>query len=184
MIKTLLASATLAFASGGAWGWDDDSGSQAARMTPSLADRLAPELGRFAVINRVVSGPGEMAELHFTVDTRPALGGQGVRTVWRDAEDGAFFGELTRILDPETGEVVQHWFAAARGEWAVTRQAVRFLADGHGSEFTGEDGFGAFDARTRTTHNADGSYGWTIERRYPGTEWFLVDRGEAVPVED
>lgn len=184
MIRTWLASATLAFAPGGAGAWNDDPGPQAGQMTPSLTDRLAPELGRFAVTNWVVSGPGEMAELHFTVDTRPALGGQGVRTVWRVAEDGAFFGELTRILDPETGEVVQHWFATARGEWAVTRQAVSFSADGHGSEFTGEDGYGAFDARTRTTHNADGSYGWTIERRYPGTAWFLVDRGEAVPVAD
>ncbi|WP_291844155.1 hypothetical protein [Maricaulis sp.] len=182
MIMTLLAATALALAPNAPARAEEQAFEQAETGALSLADHLAPELGRFAVANWVMSGPGEMSELHFTVETGLVLGGQGVRTIWREAGTGAFFGELTRVLDAETGEVVQHWFAAARGEWAVTRQALEFAPDGHGSEFSGEDGFGPFDARTRTRHNADGSYVWTIERRYPGTNWFLVDRGEAVPI--
>lgn len=182
MITGLLAAGVLALAPGATSNAREAPPEQAETAMPDLAAHVAPELGHFAVTNWVLSGPGELAVLHFTVETGRALGGEGVRTIWRDAADGAFFGELTRVLDSDTGEVVQHWYAAARGEWSVTRQTVRFEPDGHGSAFSGEDGYGAFDARTRTTYNADGSYGWTIERRYPGTNWFLIDRGEAVPL--
>lgn len=182
MITSLLAASALALAAGATSSAPETPAQQAETARPVLVEHLAPEFGRFAVTNWVMSGPGEMAELHFTVETGPVLGGDGVRTIWRDAADGVFFGELTRVQDPQTGEIVQHWYAAARGEWSVTRQAVSLAPDGHRSEFSGEDAYGAFDARTRTTYNDDGSYGWTIERRYPGTDWFLIDRGEAVPL--
>ncbi len=182
MILTLLAACVLIFEPGSPVKSSAGRITQAEEVDPSLADHFGPELGRFAVSNWVMSGPGEETELHFTIETELALGGQAVRTMWLEAGSGAFFGELTRVLDTETGEVVQHWFAAASGNWAVTRQVLSFEPDGHGSAFSGEDRFGAFEARTRTTYNADGSYSWTIERRYPGTDWFLIDRGEAVPL--
>ena len=149
-----------------------------------FVDQLSGEIGRFDVTNWVMSGPGDVRELHFVVETEAVLGGAGVRTVWRTAPDGDFFGELTRSLDPQTGEVVQHWYAARSGTWSQARQIVQFDASGHGASFSGEDGYGPFEARTRTMRTDGGGYRWTIERRYPGTDWFLIDRGEAVPASD
>ncbi len=144
---------------------------------------MTPETGRFAVTNWVMRGPGQSVELDFLVDTRPVLDGQGIRTVWREAGTGRFFGELTRTQDPETGELVQHWYAANGQVWSQTRRRIEIVAGGYDEAFEGEDPFGAFEARVRTRHGPDG-YRWTIERRYPGTDWFVVDRGEAVRFEE
>lgn len=149
----------------------------------AISEVLAPEVGRFAVTNWVMSGPGDFQELHFTIETEITLGGAGVRTAWFEGEDGAFFGEVTRTLDPGSGEVIQHWFAARTESWSTTRQAWDVSVAGHSTLFSGEDGFGEFEARSITTHLPEGGFDWTIERRYPGTEWFLVDRGEARPLE-
>tara|TARA_R110000868_G_scaffold257504_2_gene514665 strand:+ start:5328 stop:5852 length:525 start_codon:yes stop_codon:yes gene_type:complete len=154
-----------------------------AEAVAGIAAVTAPEAGRFRVINWLWSGPGVTREVRFTLETAPALDGAGLRTQWRDAETGSFVGELTRTQDPASGEWVQHWFSAASGQWSVTRQSVQVYEDGYGTAFSGEDGHGPFDVRTRTTHLATGGYDWIIERRYPGTDWFVVDRGEARPAD-
>ena len=149
----------------------------------SLIEALSPELGRFAVTTWVMQGPDQSAEFQFVVESGPALDGQGVRTVWQVAETSAFFGEITRSLDPDSGELVQLWYAATSGNWSQTRRTVDFLEAGYDESFSGEDSFGPFQARVRTRHGP-GGYRWTIERRYEGTDWFVIDRGEAVRLEE
>ena len=142
-----------------------------------------PEVGRFAVTNWVKRGPDAAEERELFIETSVVLAGAALRTQWHDARTGAYVGELTRCLDPRTGEVVQLWYAARSGVWSLTRQVRELEPTGHRTSFSGEDGFGTFEARAHTTYRPDGGFEWTIERRYAGTDWFVVDRGEARPVE-
>ena len=151
----------------------------------AIVEVLGAEVGRFAVTNWVKSGPGDFEELHFTIETEVILEGAGVRTTWFEGEGdgGAFAGEVTRTLDPQNGEVIQHWFSARTGRWSTTRQALNLSATGHSTLHSGEDGFGAFEARSITTYLPEGGFDWTIERRYAGTGWLPIDRGEARLIE-
>lgn len=138
------------------------------------------EYGRWAVENAVMSGPGQFKELRFVVETGPALAGLGVRSVWFDTDSGKFFGEIIRTFNPATSAVEQHYFAAERSAWSSRSQEIRFTDAGYESAFSGEDQYGEFDARATTTFLPDGAgYDWTIERRYKGGDWFLIDRGAA-----
>jgi hypothetical protein len=143
---------------------------------------LEPEIGRFAVTNWVKKGPGQSEEHQLVAETSVVLAGTGLRTQWHDAQTGTYVGELTRCLDPQTGEVVQLWYAARSGLWTMTRQVRELEPTGHRTTFSGEDGFGAFEARAHTAYRHDGGFEWTIERRYAGTDWFMVDHGVARPI--
>ena len=164
---------------------DAGAGASADAGNTAIVELLGAEVGRFAVTNWVKSGPGDFQELHFTIETEVTLGGAGVRTTWFEGEGdgGAFFGEVTRTLDAESNEVIQHWFSARTGRWSTTRQALNLSATGHSTLHSGEDGFGAFEARSITTHLPGGGFDWAIERRYAGTSWFPIDRGEARPID-
>ncbi|MEZ5999921.1 hypothetical protein [Hyphomonas sp.] len=142
-----------------------------------------PEIGRWAVVNSVMKGPGAFEELHFIIETAPILDGLGVKTDWYDAGTGNFFGEVIRTYNPAAGVVDQLYFAGKRSSWSTTAQAVTFSETGYSTSFSGEDQFGAFDARSQTTYLPDeGGYDWTIERRYDGGDWFVIDQGEARPL--
>lgn len=154
-----------------------------AETAQELLAHFEPEMGRWAVSNSVMKGPGQVAELKFIVETSQTLGGLGVTTDWYDAETGNFFGEVIRTYNPKTEEVEQHYFAAASSTWSMTSQALVFSGAGYSTSFSGEDPYGTFDARTQTTHLPDhGGYDWTIERRYGEGDWFVIDRGEARPL--
>ncbi len=141
-----------------------------------------PEIGRWAVVNSVMTGPGTLEEQDFIVETAQIFDGLGVRTDWYDAETGNFFGEVIRSYNPASGVVDQLYFAGKRSSWSTTAQTVTFSETGYTTAFSGADQFGAFDARSQTTYLPDhGGYDWTIERRYNGGDWFVVDRGEARP---
>ncbi|GJL92911.1 hypothetical protein [Hyphococcus sp.] len=141
------------------------------------------EYGRWRVVNSVMKGPGEFAELHFIVETSPTLNGYGVKTDWYDAASGEFFGEVIRTYNPASEMIDQHYFAAKASKWSTTAQEFVVTENGHSAAFSGEDKFGSFEARTNTTFLPDGGgYDWTIERRYNGGDWFLIDRGEARPL--
>jgi len=141
-----------------------------------------PEIGRWDVVNSVMKGPGELATLYFVVETSPAFDGLGIKTDWYVAESGKFFGQVIRTYNPATAKIDQHYFAAGSSTWSATSQDVKFDETGYGASFSGADRFGSFDARTKTTLLPDGAgYDWTIERRYEGGDWFVIDRGEARP---
>lgn len=64
----------------------------------------------------------------------------------------------------------------------ISEQRPERRDNGFGTAFEGEDQFGSFEARSQTVFLPDGGgFDWTIERRYPGTDWFVIDRGEARP---
>jgi len=141
-----------------------------------------PEIGRWDVVNSVMKGPGELATLYFVVETSPTFDGLGIKADWYEAESGKFFGQVIRTYNPATAKIDQHYFAAGSSTWSATSQDVKFDETGYSTSFSGTDRFGSFDARTKTTLLPDGAgYDWTIERRYKGGDWFVMDRGEARP---
>lgn len=158
---------------------DDASPSGIAR---EYVANFQPEIGRWAVVNSVMTGPGTLEEQHFIVETAQIFDGLAVKTDWYEAETGNFFGEVIRSYNPATGVVDQLYFAGQRSSWSTTAQAATFSETGYSTSFSGEDQFGTFDARSQTAYLPDnGGYDWTIERRYNGGDWFVVDRGEARP---
>ena len=63
--------------------------------------------------------------------------------------------------------------------WSLTEQVIELTETGFETRFSGEDGFGAFEGRTRLERISADQYRQTIERRYENTDWFVVDRLEA-----
>ena len=154
-----------------------------AEIARNHISHFEPAVGRWSVVNTVMKGPGVQEDLHFIVETAETLDGLGVKVDWYEAETGAFFGSIIRTYNPASGEVDQHYFAASSSNWSTTAQNIVFDEDGYHTSFSGADQYGSFDARTKTTFlPKHGGYDWTIERRYEGGDWFVIDRGEARPL--
>ncbi len=151
-------------------------------VTP--ADYMAKfegEIGLWQVTNDVMQKPGEFTQLKFRVEISPVFDGRGIKSTWRTNDDNAFFGQVIRTYNPATGAVDQHYFAAKNSTWSARSQVINFHENGYSTAYSGADQYGKFDLRSKTTYLPQGGFDWTIERRYEGTDWFLVDRGEARP---
>ena len=143
-----------------------------------------PTLGGWQVTNWLMTGPGQFEERYFTINVAADLGGKGLRTDWYSL-DGAYFGTVLQTLRRDGQGLDQLYFAAAQDSWTVSEQHPERQNNGFGTRFNGEDEFGRFEARSQTRYLPDGGgFDWTIERRYPGTGWFVIDRGEARPTGD
>jgi hypothetical protein len=144
--------------------------------------RFEPTIGQWRVQNWVVQSPGEFTMLEFNIEVTSTLDGLGLQTHWRQGDDNDYFGYVVQTFNPSTQMLDQHYFNVATSMWSSTVQDLTFDQAGYGTSFTGEDQYGPFEARTRTTMLPDGAgFDWTIERKYPGTDWFMIDRGEARP---
>jgi hypothetical protein len=145
--------------------------------------RFEPTIGQWRVQNWVMQSPGEFTLLEFNIEVSATLDGLGLQTHWRRGEDSEYFGYVVQTFNPRTEMIDQHYFNVATSAWSSTVQDLTFDQTGYGTSFNGEDQFGVFEARTRTSILSDGAgFDWMIERKYPGTDWFLIDRGEARPM--
>jgi hypothetical protein len=174
---------------------DDDAAQQAGSTEASVRQQamdymqpFASQIGEWNVTNWLMSTPGAFDEKHFVVRVGWEFDGLGLRSDWYSVNDsgaaGRWFGVVIQTYNPASGEVEQEYFAGDRSTWIESRQVLELHDDGFGTTFSGADDYGPFDARTRTRYLETGGFDWTIERRYPGTDWFVIDRGEARAVAD
>ena len=159
-----------------------DASHSETRSTSVTLEDLQPTLGSWQVTNWLMTGPGQMEEHAFTIHIAEDLGGRGLRTDWFSLE-GEYVGTVLQTLRADGDGLDQLYYAAAQDSWVISEQRPERRDNGFGTAFEGEDQFGPFEARSQTVFLPDGrGFDWTIERRYPGTDWFVIDRGEARPL--
>jgi hypothetical protein len=169
-----------------------ESGAETSDMTVQTTTRqqaldymhvFAAQIGDWSVTNWLMRSPGEYDEKHFVIRVRSEFDGLGLRSDWYLADEqgraGAWFGAVIQTYNPASGEIEQEYFSGDQSNWIESRQVLELHDNGFGTSFSGADDYGPFDARTRTVYRDGDGFDWLIERRYPGTDWFVIDRGEA-----
>ncbi|GJL96417.1 MAG: hypothetical protein DHS20C06_02340 [Hyphobacterium sp.] len=142
-------------------------------------DNFAYQEGRWQLENFLVQGPGQSTTKHFSVTTTRVFDGLGMRSYWVDNETGDWIGTVITTFEPTENLYSVRFFDGRNNRWIDSDQAITLTDTGFESTFSGEDQHGAFDSRTRMDRVSDDHYRQTIERRYPGTDWFITDSVEA-----
>ena len=142
-------------------------------------DHLSFLVGEWDAENWLARGPNDSETLHFVVTTSSVFDGMGRNSRWAMAENGEWFGTVINTYDPETNMMAVRYFNGATNRWSMTEQVIEMTETGFETHFSGEDGHGAYEGRTRLERLSDDQYRQTIERKYETTDWFLVDSLEA-----
>ncbi|MBI1236831.1 MAG: DUF1579 domain-containing protein [Alphaproteobacteria bacterium] len=175
-MRILLSCLLFAFA-GTAWAQDAESSShQAAR---EFFDNLAYLEGGWQLENFLMTGPGQSTTKEFSVTTTRVFDGLGLNSHWIDNETGDWIGNVITTFDPATHLYSVRFFDGRNNLWVDSDQTITLTESGFESTFSGEDQHGPFESRTRMERISDDHYRQTIERRYPGTDWFVTDSVEA-----
>lgn len=103
------------------------------------------EIGSWNVTNDVMQKPGEFKQLKFLVDMSAIFDGLGIRSAWRNPENGSLFGGITRTYNPSTSVVDQQYFASKSSSWSSSSQVIEFNNNGYSTGFSGKDQYAAFE---------------------------------------
>ncbi|WP_109259646.1 hypothetical protein [Hyphobacterium indicum] len=142
-------------------------------------DHFAFLEGDWQLENFIMRGPNNTLTLEFTVTVERIFEGMGHQSHWVQNDTGAWIGDIINTYDVETNLYSVRFFDARANRWVESAQEITLTETGFESQFSGEDQHGPFDSRTRMERISDDHYRQTIERRYPGTDWFVTDRVEA-----
>ncbi|MEE2566190.1 hypothetical protein [Hyphobacterium marinum] len=135
--------------------------------------------GEWDAENWLARGPNDSETLTFVVTTSSVFDGLGLNSRWVSADSGNWFGTVINTYDPATGTMAVRYFNGNTNRWSLTEQEIELTETGFVTHFSGTDGYGAFEGRTRLERVSDDQYRQTIERKYETTDWFLIDRLEA-----
>ena len=134
--------------------------------------------GEWELQNWLASGPSTSHTLDFHVSTTRTFDGLGLQSEWY-AEDGGWYGRVMNTYDPEAGMWQVYYFDGHNNRWSNSAHAIELTETGYSLTSEGEDAYGPFESRTRFERISDDAYRSSTERRYPGTDWFPIDRIEA-----
>ncbi len=156
-----------------------DEGIDRHQASRDFFDHFAFQEGEWQLENFVMRGPNDSTTLHFTVTIERIFDGMGHQSRWVQNDTGEWIGDIINTYDVETNLFSVRFFDARANRWVESAQEITLTETGFESQFSGEDQHGPFDSRTRMERISDDQYRQTIERRYPGTDWFVTDRVEA-----
>ncbi|WP_394692606.1 hypothetical protein [Hyphobacterium sp.] len=142
-------------------------------------DHFAFQEGQWQLENFIMRGPNDSTTLEFTVTVERVFDGTGRQSHWVQNDTGEWIGDIINTYDVETNLLSVRFFDARANRWVESAQEITLTETGFELQFSGEDQHGPFDSRTRMERISDDHYRQTIERRYPGTDWFVTDRVDA-----
>lgn len=142
-------------------------------------DHFAFQEGEWQLENFIMRGPNDSTTLEFTVTVERIFDGMGHQSRWVQNDTGEWIGDIINTYDVETNLYSVRFFDARANRWVESAQEITLTETGFESTFSGEDQHGHFDSRTRMERISNDHYRQTIERRYPGTDWFVTDSVEA-----
>jgi hypothetical protein len=135
--------------------------------------------GDWQLENFLMTGPGQSTTKSFSVSTERVFDGLGLMSNWTDNETGDWIGAVITTFDPGSSTYSVRFFDGRANRWTESDQVLTLTSTGFEASFSGEDAHGPFDSRTRMERVSADHYRQTIERRYPGTDWFVTDSIEA-----
>jgi len=135
--------------------------------------------GNWQLENFIMQGPTDSVTLEFSVTVERVFDGMGHQSHWIQNDTGDWIGDIINTYDVDTNLFSVRFFDARANRWIESAQEMTLTETGFEASFSGEDQYGPFDSRTRMERVSDDHYRQTIERRYPGTDWFITDSVEA-----
>ena len=159
--------------------WAKDTNENSNAEAREFFAHLSYLVGEWDAENWLARGPNDSETLSFTVTTTSVFDGLGHNSRWVRAETGEWFGTVVNTYDPATNMMAVRYFDGATNSWSMTEQVIEMTETGFETHFSGEDGYGTYEGRTRLERFSVDQYRQTIERKYETTDWFLVDALDA-----
>lgn len=145
---------------------------------PLIENRLNYMLGSFDVVNKNLKpGTRDYHERAFRIEATPIFEGNGIQTKWYEADSGAWFGTVISDFGHFPKHMKTLWYAEAKREWQINHFDLSSHDDAGGITVIkeGKDQFGTFQSK-RIHEPTETGFKYVHLRKYPGTEWFIVDQ--------